>query len=425
MSFKKVCKVCGREFHSSKYSSRFCSENCYVKARNWARQTRYNLDVQGQKKTLNEILYNKVCPNCGHHFVARKTNAIYCSVKCGKEFRKRTVAQKRSQTCLAESSESAIDHAVLSRKVKIQKICACCGKPFVAQKSTTMFCGGSCARRFRRRQEARERVEKVTSETVREHIRISELNAPDSEFLRPDDAARYLGISIRTVFRYIDSGIIRAKRLPKVTLIEKSALREMLESDVSYKVCTRARSELPAMLEDNPIFKGEHITIPEASRLYDLPLNVMQHYLRRSDLKYVKYRNTRFYDKREVDALVKERLRDRHPEITEWYSVSEILSTYNITAVRLNNQLYAHPVPKRKEGGLTYYSKSHIDEMFGYLLDADRYYTTDELSKIYLLDKRRIAKLVQRYSLPKITRAGRILIEKEPFDDFMRLNKVT
>ena len=48
MSFKKVCKVCGRQFHSAKYTSRYCSENCYVKAKNWAKEQNcsfINLDV--------------------------------------------------------------------------------------------------------------------------------------------------------------------------------------------------------------------------------------------------------------------------------------------------------------------------------------------------------------------------------------------
>ena len=56
MSFKKVCKVCGRTFHSAKYSSRFCSENCYVKAKNWAKETRYLLEKEGDNlysSTLN------------------------------------------------------------------------------------------------------------------------------------------------------------------------------------------------------------------------------------------------------------------------------------------------------------------------------------------------------------------------------------
>ena len=424
MSFKKVCKVCGRQFHSAKYTSRYCSENCYVKAKNWAKETRYNLELQGNKKTLNELLYNKVCPQCGLHFTSKKTNAIYCSQSCGKKYRAALRSENERQNGRQNSFDKSVDFLAVSKRVKIAKICACCGREFAAEKSTTMFCSGNCARKYRRRQEAAERREKVTAEQIKLNIDVKESFTPDSQFLRASDAAKYLGVSKRTVLRYIDQGIIKAKRLPRVTLIERTVLREVLESDVSLHVKTKAKIEVPPKDESNPIFNGEHITIPEASKLYGVPLNVMQNYLRRSDLKFTMYRNTRFYDKKEVDRYVKKRLRDRRPDIKEWYSVNDILTKFNITSITLNNQLYKASVPKRKDGGYTYYSKSHIDEMFGYLLESDKYYTTEQLSEMYQLDKRRISKIVQRYSLPKITRSGRILIEKVPFDEFMKLNKM-
>ena len=424
MSFKKVCKVCGRQFHSAKYTSRYCSENCYVKAKNWAKETRYNLELQGNKKTLNELLYNKVCPQCGLHFTSKKTNAIYCSQSCGKKYRAALRSEKERQNGRQNSFDKSVDFLAVSRRIKVAKICPCCGREFAAEKSTTMFCSGNCARKYRRRQEAAERREKVTAEQIKHNIDVKESLTPDSQFLRASDAAKYLGVSTRTVLRYIDQGIIKAKRLPRVTLIERTVLREVLESDVSLHVKTKAKIEVPPKDESNPIFNGEHITIPEASKLYDVPLNVMQNYLRRSDLKFTMYRNTRFYDKKEVDRYVKKRLHDRRPDIKEWYSVNDILTKFNITSITLNNQLYKASVPKRKDGGYTYYSKSHIDEMFGYLLESDKYYTTEQLSEMYQLDKRRVSKIVQRYSLPKITRSGRILIEKVPFDEFMKLNKM-
>ena len=424
MSFKKVCKVCGRQFHSAKYTSRYCSENCYVKAKNWAKETRYNLELQGNKKTLNELLYNKVCPQCGLHFTSKKTNAIYCSQSCGKKYRAALRSEKERQNGRQNSFDKSVDFLAVSRRIKVAKICPCCGREFAAEKSTTMFCSGNCARKYRRRQEASERREKFTAEQIKLNIDVKESFTPASQFLRASDAAKYLGVSKRTVLRYIDQGIIKAKRLPRVTLIERTVLREVLESDVSLHVKTKAKIEVPPKEESNPIFNGEHITIPEASKLYDVPLNVMQNYLRRSDLKFTMYRNTRFYDKKEVDRYVKKRLRDRRPDIKEWYSVNDILTKFNITSITLNNQLYKASVPKRKDGGYTYYSKFHIDEMFGYLLESDKYYTTEQLSEMYQLDKRRISKIVQRYSLPKITRSGRILIEKVPFDEFMKLNKM-
>ena len=212
--------------------------------------------------------------------------------------------------------------------------------------------------------------------------------------------------------------------MPGLTVINKADLTVLMKSDVSFRVKTKAKIEIPPKYDSNPIFNGEHITIPEASKLYDVPLNVMQNYLRRSELKFTMYRNTRFYLKKDVDKYIKKRLRERRPDIKEWYSVNDILTKFNINSITLHNQLYKASVPKRKDGGYTYYSKFHIDEIFGYILEADKYYTTEELSEMYRLDKRRISKIVARYSLPKITKSGRILIEKVPFDEFMKLNKI-
>lgn len=219
MSFKKVCKVCGRQFHSAKYTSRYCSENCYVKAKNWAKETRYNLELQGNKKTLNELLYNKVCPQCGLHFTSKKTNAIYCSQSCGKKYRAALRSEKERQNGRQNSFDKSVDFLAVSRRIKVAKICPCCGREFAAEKSTTMFCSGNCARKYRRRQEAAERREKVTAEQIKHNIDVKESFTPDSQFLRASDAAKYLGVSKRTVMRYIDQGIIKAKRLDRKSVV--------------------------------------------------------------------------------------------------------------------------------------------------------------------------------------------------------------
>lgn len=425
MSFKKVCKVCGREFHSAKYSSRYCSENCYVKARNWARQTRHALDIQGDKRTLNEVLYNKVCPNCGRSFVAKKTNTIYCSIKCGKEHRKSKNEGLKTQIRHDKNLTDQVNASLTERRFKIIKACANCGKDFEAQKITTMFCCSSCAKSYRLRQSAEETRQKITAETILQRVAIRESNAPeDAEFMRPNDAAKYLDISKRTLYRYMSSGIIKCKQLPGLTLIERASLKSLLLSENSLRIKTKRKIEVPEK-HSHPVFNGDRITIPEAAEAYGIALNVMQHYLRRSNLEYVMYRNTRFYLRQDVDKLVRRRLKERHPDITSWYSVDDILKKFPITKSKLNWQLYQSDVPKKKEGGFTYYSQKHIDDLFGYLIETEKYYTTDEISQIMGISKRQAAKWVQRFSLPKITRGGRIYIEKAAFDAILASGKIT
>ena len=291
-------------------------------------------------------------------------------------------------------------------------------------KITTMFCCSSCAKAYRIREKVSEDQGKITAESIYQKVAVRELNAPaDSELLRPDSAAAYLGISRRTLYRYISQGIIKTKQMPGVTLIERSSLKEILLSEVSLRVKTKKKIEVPDKTV-SPVFQGDRITIPEAAQEYGVALNVMQHYLRRSNLPFVKYRNTRFYLKRDVDKLVKKRLRERHPDITSWYSVDDIIKKYNILKPTLHGILYRNQVPKKKEGGYTYYSQTHIDDLLGYLIDTDKYYTTDYISDVLSISKRAASKLVQRLSLPKISRGGRIYIEKDAFDALLTSGKL-
>lgn len=422
MSFKKTCKVCGRVFYSAKYSSKYCSQNCYVKSRNWASQTKHVLESQGDKRHLNDILYNKVCPQCNASFTAKKTNTIFCSQRCGKLYRKTQKDLKEGLKITGLSAvNAAVNNAGSDKKYKILKSCANCGAQFHAMKVTTMFCSSACARKFRRGQNSKERAEKITEDTIRKRVEMRDLASPEAEYLRPEEAARYLGIGLRTLYRYMSDGLISSKQLPGVTVISRSALRAILADDVSLRVRTKASIEV-ASEKHNDVLNGDYMTIPEAAGEYGVKLGVMQHYLRSSDLKFIMYRNTRFYKRTEVDRLVRRRIKESHPEITQWYSVEDILNKFKLPKSRFEWHIYKHPIPKRKEGGYTYYSKTHVDQVFGYLLEQDKYYSTDDILEKYGIDKRKTAKLVQRFDLPKISAGGRILIEKEPFDAFMKLN---
>ena len=62
--------------------------------------------------TIKKLLdYNRVCPVCGEHFVAKVHNAIYCSSKC----------KNWAQKCRSNNIED------ITRK----KICKKCGKSFI------------------------------------------------------------------------------------------------------------------------------------------------------------------------------------------------------------------------------------------------------------------------------------------------------
>lgn len=135
----------------------------------------------------------------------------------------------------------------------------------------------------------------------------------------------------------MSDGLISSKQLPGVTVISRSALRAILADDVSLRVRTKASIEV-ASEKHNDVLNGEYMTIPEAAGEYGVKLGVMQHYLRSSDLKFIMYRNTRFYKRTEVDRLVRRRIKESHPEITQWYSVEDILNKFKLPMPRLSDR---------------------------------------------------------------------------------------
>ena len=85
-----------------------------------------------------------------------------------------------------------------------------------------MFCCSACARKFRRGQDSKERAEKITEDTIRKRVEMRDLASPEAEYLRPEEAARYLGIGLRTLYRYMSDGLISSKQLPGVTIITRT-----------------------------------------------------------------------------------------------------------------------------------------------------------------------------------------------------------
>lgn len=68
---EKVCAICGKKFlvhEYRKYSSKFCSRECY------------------HKSTITDKSH--VCKNCGSVFTNKDKNKKFCSVECACEFRR-------------------------------------------------------------------------------------------------------------------------------------------------------------------------------------------------------------------------------------------------------------------------------------------------------------------------------------------------
>ena len=106
--------------------------------------------------------------------------------------------------------------------------------------------------------------------------------------------------------------------------------------------------------------------------------------------------------------------------LTEWLTTEEAESLYSTTKESLRTQAYRRHIPTKREYGKTYYSKKHLDEIFRPDLKGnDAYYTTAEVAEKYGMTKSNICVIVKTNNLTKVKVGVQNLIVKEEIDRIM------
>ena len=118
--------------------------------------------------------------------------------------------------------------------MRIIKVCGVCGKEFVASKMTSKYCSRRCERvAFRKRESEKKKNEKESAEALREEEKIKSLR--EKAFLTPKDVGVLFGVSRATVYRYFQTGIVKAIKIRNKTFVRTSDLDKMFDDASPYK----------------------------------------------------------------------------------------------------------------------------------------------------------------------------------------------
>jgi excisionase family DNA binding protein len=127
----------------------------------------------------------------------------------------------------------------MSSTIKLPKFCDHCGKAFIAQKTTTQFCGHPCASRAYKKRKREEKVNAefknqqskivspspvVTTETLSNPIAGNHTNLREKEFLSILEVATLLGASRWTIQRMIKSNRLPVAKLGSRTIIKRASI---------------------------------------------------------------------------------------------------------------------------------------------------------------------------------------------------------
>lgn len=297
-----------------------------------------------------------------------------------------------------------------------RKFCDFCGRQFVAKKASTRFCSHNCNRKAYKEKLKNNKLDiidelKVTMQLAREFPR---------EIMTISEASDYLGISRSTLYRYIDDGIVKALQLPGIVRVKKKEIDSLFENALPYTRRERIKKQqtVATSTVSNP-YEG-YVTVREFAAMFDVCLNTAQKILRQEKIRCVTFRNTGYYDKKQVINLISRHEKNQHPEITEWYTCEQIQEKYGMTKNAVYSMVYDNAVPKKKQSGQTYYSKEHIDKLKGNIDEiAKTHYTPEEVMEKYGLNRTQLHNRLKRNNIKRFMLQGHLWISKESFDSYI------
>lgn len=394
---EKHCIVCGRKYHTTRYKNRFCSRNCQVKYQNYQYQVPTELQANGDPYLAAKI-YNKVCPICGKEFEASKSNQIYCCHQCSKLSRRYAPGTPHDISLNVPKQEYRID----SGTIVYNLTCSHCGKSFQSSKVTTKFCSTSCAKKARIQEEHKRKQADYYNSLIISSVRSQVNKYSDKEYLKIPEAADLLGVSDKSIRRYIDRGDLKCLKTTGLILVKTESIHNLYVTRVASTGKSTSSSDMTVDRESR-----EYLSITEAAGYFDIKRSTIEHYFRKRELDFVMVGNARHFRKSDIRQLIDDFRPNQHLRIKHWYYVEDIMETYLMTRRQVYQFTSYYSIPHKKSGKKACYAKVNVDKICRpWMFDRSMYYTADELCISLHISKDRLYHIVNVMNLPKI-RYGR------------------
>ena len=216
--------------------------------------------------------------------------------------------------------------------MEVRKICQWCGKPFIAQKTTTCYCSHQCSNLgYKERIRERKRQLKRSQELLQPRQA-----AEGQDFFSFAQAAKLIGVTRQYIYKLVKESKLRASRISgKKSLIRRADIELMMKTKPYERVVPK---------EDFDI--SEYCTAEEIAEKYKVNAKWVWTYTRQHKVPKVRIRQFNYYSKKHIDAAFAKYEVDS--DLTEWYTPEEIQEKYGMTRVAIRSQVYRNNIPSKK-----------------------------------------------------------------------------
>ena len=292
--------------------------------------------------------------------------------------------------------------------------CAYCGKVFVQNSGMQKYCSEECATA------AKETKKKRQRDFLRAVEPIMELQ--QQEYLTFSKAAILLGCTRQYVYKLVGQGKLPASRLSsRMALIRKSDIEKMFAANPYNRVlpCSKPKPSVAKKAKASPKKDAKSLKTDKASDEvleYYSGEEVMQTYkvkqswlyasAKRHQIPMCRIAGRNYYSKKHIDAVFGTTI--DLDSIVDWLTSQEVADRYGINLTAVRSYAHRHKIPSKREYGHTYYSQSHFDELRRTdLLSNENYYTVEQVQQLYGLTKANICHIVKVKHIEK-TKVGRL-----------------
>ena len=298
----------------------------------------------------------------------------------------------------------------MASNIDIQKKCEWCGKLFIAHKTSTRCCSHRCANLAYKE---RTRQKRVSEFQTMVNQQIEKDDCIDKDFFTPSEAAKYIGISRATFYRYLETNLIKSVQLKRKTIIRKRDIEALFDNASPYK------KHLPRSKQSITDF----YTTAEIKEKFGVKESWIYEIAKEHNIPRTFNRGRTYWSKKHIDSYFAKKAPDA--SITEWYSVAELQEKFGMTLSAIYTFVYKNVIPKRKEGKMVYYSKKHFDIAKGIATPEEpQYYTIPEAMEKYNLTRDQLYHYVKYHNITRIKVGKYTKILRSELDKFFEPPKI-
>ena len=285
--------------------------------------------------------------------------------------------------------------------MKKTRRCACCGREFTAYSGVQKYCSVGCADEAKKERKKRHEDFLRAAEPV--------VGLRQQEYLTFSRAAILMGCSRQYVYKLVNQGKLKASRISsRMAIIRRADIESMLEGNPYNKVVFGNRPK--------PTNSSRKLRKQEAETASNEPLNyisgeeVIANYkvkpswlhtsTKRNQIPICRIGGRNYYSKSHVEECLG--LTADIASITAWLTTEQAFEEYGMSATAIHAYAYRHRIPTKREYGIVYYSRTHLDELRQTeVLADDRYCTVEEVAEKYRLSKANVHHITKVHGIAK------------------------